>query len=173
MAQDDAMLLSPWYLNTNRLSVISDIAIDSAAQTSINRNSRQRVEAMNQAKVIANRVIKSDQIPNLLNLLSNDQLPKERVLASVWTQFTFKGLSAALRADYRRRPIRKATLRAAKLLRVMVFMTLDLPIVSNLPKSVRHRLSGCFSSIRRLTVTAEHNAGFVDSHLMVEINMAA
>lgn len=105
------LLLSPWYLNSTRIGVLSGRLLSSAAQLSILKNSRERVDAMNQTLVVANSVIRAGQVPNFLSLLQNEPLPEGRSLGSLWATFTFKGLNASLMAQQRGRAASSATIR--------------------------------------------------------------
>lgn len=94
--------LSPWYLNTSRLSLLTDLPIAdyAAAQVSLSKNSYERVEAMRHAGAFAAGALYNGSIPTLLETGLTDQPGAPAVLASHWGSFTMRGV---LRAFYRER----------------------------------------------------------------------
>lgn len=66
---------------------------------------------MNQARVIANRIIQSNLVPNLLSILDQNEAPNRRILAYIWSTFIFKGLNAVLIAERQHKTAEQAILR--------------------------------------------------------------
>lgn len=93
----DDLRLSPWYLNTRRIAAATAHEISVNAQTPIARQSTERAAAMSFAGRIAQDMVLSGKIPNLLSL--PERARTGRVLAAVWSTFTFSGMPAAFRAD--------------------------------------------------------------------------
>lgn len=86
----DKVGLSPYYLNTRRLEVLSAIDIPAAAQSSLNENNSGRVAAMAYARKVAKILLQTGKIPNLGRAFV--EAPEgERVLATTYGAFTFKG----------------------------------------------------------------------------------
>lgn len=82
--------LSPYYLNTRRLEVLSAIDIPAAAQSSLNENNSGRVAAMAYARKVAKILLQTGKIPNLGRAFV--EAPEgERILATTYGAFTFKG----------------------------------------------------------------------------------
>lgn len=101
----------PYYLNSRRIADISGISISLASQTSIVRNSRERVEAMDYTLHIARHAFASNKIPNLASLATSLPLHEDRLLAFVWGVFTFKGASAAIGQEQQGKPVVPASFR--------------------------------------------------------------
>lgn len=90
--------LSAYYLNTRRLVELTGADIPVVAQISLNRNSGERAAAMRVASQVANQLIHTVAVPPITTEL-NDLKDGDRMLASHWGSFTFKGLSKALIAE--------------------------------------------------------------------------
>lgn len=96
MGTTEKVRLLPWYINTRRIALLSGVNFGSAAQQSLNANSSERVDAMYHAARIASQIAKSGKIPNLTREIIERGAPGDRILASIWGVFTFRGLSKAL-----------------------------------------------------------------------------
>jgi hypothetical protein len=98
---NDSFRLIPWYLNTRRLSVVTNQDIGSDAQISLNHNSGERAQGMFRASQIANAIVASGNVPTLTREVIKRGIPDGRVLASLWTTFVFRGVSKALVGEQR------------------------------------------------------------------------
>ncbi len=94
--------LSPWYLNTSRLNLLSDTPILdlAAAQVSLSKNSYERVEAMREAGAFAAGALYNGSVPTLLETGLTDR-PGASVLASHWGSFTMRGVRRAFDRERR------------------------------------------------------------------------
>lgn len=101
--------LSPYYLNTRRLSAVSGYDIPVAAQAPLRPNSGERAQAMRLASQVADSVLTSGKVPILTRELIRGIEEGELVTASTWGVFIFKGVSAALRAQEAGKPFKPAT----------------------------------------------------------------
>lgn len=100
--------LSPYYLNTNRLEALSSIEIPPVAQTSLNRNSVERVTAMGYARKVAKGLLQTGRIHNLARVYAETENPT-RILASTWGAFSFKGSRLAVESQAKGSHARTAT----------------------------------------------------------------
>ena len=96
--------VSPWYLNTNRIAVLTGETIPSGAQTSLFRNSHERVEAMRYAAALAEGALAAGAVPNLSEVLLKGADAQPAILASVWAKFSLRGVRRAF--DRERRGLR-------------------------------------------------------------------
>jgi hypothetical protein len=109
VAHEPKLRLSPWYINTRRIALLTDSELGSAAQRSLVVNSDERVAGMRQAARLADKVAKSGDIPNLTRQIIAHGIPGDRMLASIWGVFTFRGLGAALAAEERGMQVKAGT----------------------------------------------------------------
>jgi hypothetical protein len=96
MTNQPRLRLSPYYLNTRRLSALTGSQLPVEAQHSLTENSDRRVLGMARAESLADRILRSGRIPNLLQAIGDRDPTGERILGVLWDVFTFKGLSTAL-----------------------------------------------------------------------------
>lgn len=101
--------LSPWYLNTRRLNILANADIPAAAQVSLNKNSGERASAMRMAARLADHILQSGKVPSLTPELLEGLDEGDRVVAQYWGLFTFKGVSAALMAEYKGKTFKPGT----------------------------------------------------------------
>jgi hypothetical protein len=109
MRDFDGLRLSAYYLNSRRLEALIGADIPIAAEESLTRNSRDRLQAMRVAARVANDVLKSSKIPNLNSVMTEHEVDGERVLAFVWGIFAFRGISVSLHREYSGKPPKPAT----------------------------------------------------------------
>lgn len=107
----DKLRLSPYYLNTRRLELVTGVELPIAAQISLARNSDLRVVAMRETARSAERLLKSGRIPNLT---SQSPIPADGdcLMGVVWGVFTFRGASLALRREREGKPFENASFHA-------------------------------------------------------------
>ena len=86
----DRVGLSPYYLNSRRLEVLSAMDIPAAAQSSLNDNNIRRVAAMGYARNVAKVLLQTGKVPNLARAFVEVN-EGERILATTYGVFTFKG----------------------------------------------------------------------------------
>ncbi len=103
------MQLSPWYLNTRRLALLTKRNVGAAAQASLADNSLERATGMHFAANLADSLLRSGQIPNLTKELIANGVPSSSLTASIWGVFTFRGVSKALMAEREGRRVTPAT----------------------------------------------------------------
>jgi hypothetical protein len=99
MANNIRLSLSPYYLNTRRLELLTHAGIPSVAQVSIGNNSGDRAAAMTFASDVAERVLARGRFPILTRELIDNVGDSDFILAQVWDVLTFKGVSASVEAD--------------------------------------------------------------------------
>lgn len=91
--------LSPWYLNTRRLEVLTRADIPTVAQVSLVNNSGERAGAMRYASIVADQWLRSGNVPNLTREIIERGTPGDRVIAQMWGVFNFRGLANAYRHE--------------------------------------------------------------------------
>lgn len=91
MRDADGLKLSPYYLNTRRLSELTQASIPVVAQTSLVHNSGERAIAMRQASAVANAVLQTGNLPNLARAFSREGADEQVHVATLWEVFTFGG----------------------------------------------------------------------------------
>jgi len=111
MSEADRLKLSPYYLNTRRLSELTQASVPVVAQTSLVHNSGERASAMRQASVLANAMLQTGDLPNLARAFANEGADEHVHVATLWDVFTFGGAMEALGREERGRPPKPATMR--------------------------------------------------------------
>lgn len=99
MSDADNLTLSPYYLNTRRLSEITGVEIPIIAQRSLNENSGERAQAMRFASGIARELLKSGSIPSLIRAFAASDTEDTPFVASLWAVFTFRDVAGALAGE--------------------------------------------------------------------------
>lgn len=99
MSEFDGLRLSPYYLNSRRLGAITGANLPVAAQQSLARNSGERASGMRDTLYLANDLLRSGGIPNLVQEVAARDPSDERMVGAVWGTFTFRGVSLALRRE--------------------------------------------------------------------------
>jgi hypothetical protein len=107
----DRLKLSPYYLNTRRLSELAQIPIPVVAQTSLVHNNGERATAMRQASAVANAMLQTGDLPNLARAFANEGADEQVHIATLWDVFTFGGATDALRREEDGKPPMPATMR--------------------------------------------------------------
>jgi len=111
MSDADRLKLSPYYLNTRRLSELTNAPIPVVAQTSLVHNSGERASAMRQASAVANAMLQSGNLPNLASAFASEGADEQVHVATLWDVFIFSGATEALRREENGRPAMPATMR--------------------------------------------------------------
>lgn len=101
MAVLDEARLSPWYLNSSRLSVLLGSGFQAATGQSLLENSDDRVEAMRKVAMIAEGNLLRGGFPNLTKVALEGTIEGATILASVWGIFTMRGVARAFDREYR------------------------------------------------------------------------
>src|SRR5689334_14628737 len=109
MGAEEPIRLVPWYLNSRRLGNLTGASIGSAAQRSLNQNDSDRAQGMFMASRVADAIIASGRVPNLVSLVIKGGIPSTRVLATLWGKMTFRGLTKSLEAELQGRKIAPAS----------------------------------------------------------------
>ena len=92
-------IFSPWYINTRRLSDITRIPLSPHAQVAVTEGDIYRLDAMQAAKLLAQRLVAGGKIPNIAKLISEGTFTGGAV-CGVWANAIFSGASgAAVRAS--------------------------------------------------------------------------
>lgn len=99
MSDADRLKLSPYYLNTRRLSELTQISIPVVAQTLLVHNSGDRGIAMRQASAVANAMLQTGNLPNLARTFANEGADEQVHIATLRDVFTFGGATEALRRE--------------------------------------------------------------------------
>lgn len=112
MAAFGQLRLFPYYLNSRRLSLLSEVRFATEAQTSLVQNSGDRADAMRDVATTAQDLLRSGQFPNLTEVATAKDVEGQRILAFVWGVFTFAGAAEAIRRAQEGKSLKNATLRA-------------------------------------------------------------
>lgn len=111
MSDTERLKLSPYYLNTRRLSELTQASIPVVAQTSLILNSGERAIAMRQASAVANAMLQTGNLPNLARVFAIEGADEHMHVATLWDVFTFGGATEALRREEDGKPPKPATMR--------------------------------------------------------------
>lgn len=110
MNDANRLKLSPYYLNTRRLSELTQASIPVVAQTSLVHNSGERAIAMRQASAVANAMLQTGNLPNLARVFASEGADEHVHVATLWDVFTFGGATEALRREKDGKPPKHATM---------------------------------------------------------------
>ncbi len=97
MSAFEKLRLSPWYLNTRRLRLVTGKDIAVTAQMPLQENSAARVRGMHEAALAADDLLRRGGLPSVTRELLISGPRYAAVFGSLWGVFTFSGVSLALR----------------------------------------------------------------------------
>jgi hypothetical protein len=111
MAGFEGLRLFPYYLNIRRLAVLAAASFQSESENSLAENSGERVRAMKDVSLEAERLLQSGRFSNLAELVASKDVEGVRVLGFIWGIFTFSGAAEAIRREREGKSPKKARLK--------------------------------------------------------------
>lgn len=112
LSKERGAIFSPYYINTRRLSHLTNSVLSVSAQTLISTNNVERTRAMHEAELIARSLVTSGRIPSL-NTLAHGCGFAGNVIGATWAYANFRGSSAAFRAAENGKRWKKPTMSAS------------------------------------------------------------